>query len=160
MLVAQAFIDIRHYIIPDEFSIYAAPFGIVASVGLASLGYSAGPTWQQSVLGAVLGAALLGGVMLAFWLVRRTEGMGLGDVKLLAMIGAFLGALPAVPFVLFVSAVSGSVVGVTFALLQRKGLSTALPYGPFLGLGAVVWLLHGPELVSRWLPALPLLLSQ
>ena len=96
MLIAQTFIDVRHYIIPDELSIYAAPFGIAACGLLGWLGYTGAPTWKQSVLGAVLGAGLLGFVMVAFWLIRRKEGMGLGDVKLLAMIGAF-SARTAVP---------------------------------------------------------------
>ena len=84
----------------------------------------------------MLGAGLLGFVMVAFWLIRRKEG-GLGDVKLLAMIGAFLGAVPAVPFVIFVSAAAGSMVGIPAAILRRRGMGAALPFGPFLALGAL-----------------------
>jgi leader peptidase (prepilin peptidase)/N-methyltransferase len=159
MLVAQTFIDVRHYIIPDEFSIYAAPFGIAAAALLTWLGYPEAPTWKESVLGAVIGAGTLGFVMAAFWIIRRKEGMGLGDVKLLAMIGAFLGALPAVPFVLFVSAAAGSLVGVPMAVLRRRGFGAALPFGPFLALGALVWLLHGPEAIERWFPGIHLMLQ-
>jgi leader peptidase (prepilin peptidase)/N-methyltransferase len=154
MLVAQTFIDVKHYIIPDELSIYAAPFGILACVGLGWLGYGDAPSWRSSVVGAAAGGGVLLAVMGLFYLVRRKEGMGLGDVKLLAMIGAFLGALPAVPFVLFTSALAGSLVGVPMALLQRRGLGTALPFGPFLALGAIAWLLHGPEWTERLFPGL------
>lgn len=159
MLIAQTFIDVRHFIIPDELSIYAAPFGIGACAMLTWLGYPGAPTWKQSVLGAVLGAGSLGFVMVAFWLIRRKEGMGLGDVKLLAMIGAFLGAVPAVPFVLFVSAAAGSLVGVPMALLRRRGMGAALPFGPFLALGALAWLLHGPEAIERWFPGVHYMLQ-
>lgn len=150
MLIAQTFIDVRHHIIPDEFSVYAVPVGVAASAGLAWLGYDGAIGWKASVLGALFGGGSLGLVMLVFYLVRKREGMGLGDVKLLAMIGAFLGPWPALPFVLFASSVAASFVGVPYALLQRKGLGAALPYGPFLALAALIWLLHGPILTQRW----------
>jgi len=153
MLIAQAFIDIRHYIIPDSLSIYAVPLGVMAAVLQESVGVPGAPTWQDSVLGALVGGGSLGLVMLVFLLVRKKEGMGMGDVKLLAMIGAFLGALPAVPFVIFVSSVLGAAVGIPLSLVRRNGLGTALPYGPFLALAAVIWMLHGPELVDLWYPS-------
>jgi leader peptidase (prepilin peptidase)/N-methyltransferase len=151
MLVAVTFIDIRHYIIPDEFSIYAVPLGVGASLLLTWLGYPEAVSWQQSVLGALAGGGTLLAIMGLWWLVRRQESMGLGDVKLLAMIGAFLGLAPAVPMVIVVSAVAGSLVGVPLALLTRRRLSLALPFGPFLALGAIAWLLHGPELMQLYL---------
>lgn len=159
MLIAQTFIDVRHYIIPDEFSVYAVPVGIASAALLTWLGYPGAPTWKESVAGALLGAGILGFVTLAYWLVRRREGMGFGDVKLLAMIGAFLGAVPAVPFVLFVSAVGGSLLGVPMAILRRRGLGAALPFGPFLALGALAWLLHGPEAIEHWFPGIHMMLS-
>ena len=152
MLVAQAYIDIRHYIIPDQLSIYAVPLGVMAAVLQESMGVANAPTWQQSVLGALVGGGSLGLVMALFYVIRRKEGMGMGDVKLLAMIGAFLGAWPAVPFVIFVSSVLGALVGIPMALGRKNGLGTALPYGPFLALASVTWLLHGPELVELWYP--------
>ena len=155
MLITQAYIDIRHFIIPDSLSVYAVPLGIMAAVLQESMGVVDAPTWQQSVVGAVAGAGSLGLVMVVFWLVRRREGMGMGDVKLLAMIGAFLGAWPAVPFVIFVSSVIGAAVGLPMALLRKNSLGMALPYGPFLALAAILWLLHGPELVELWYPTRP-----
>ena len=162
MLIAQTFIDVRHYIIPDELSIYAIPVGVAAAALLQWLGYS-GPLgavgWQESVVGALAGGLVLGSVMGLYWLVRREEGMGFGDVKLLAMMGAFLGALPAVPFILFVASVAGAVVGVPLALAKGQGLRAALPFGPFLALGGMIWLLHGPELLQRWFPGISLVLG-
>ena len=155
MLLTQAYIDIRHFIIPDSLSIYAVPVGIMAAVLQESMGVTGAPTWQQSVMGAVAGGGTLGLVMVVFLVVRRKEGMGMGDVKLLAMIGAFLGAWPAIPFVIFVSSVIGALVGLPMALLRKDSLGMALPYGPFLALAAILWLLHGPELVDLWYPTPP-----
>ena len=159
MLIAQTFIDIRHFIIPDELSVYAVPFGLLASFVLGWMRYPEAIGWQGSVLGALAGAGVLVLVMGLYWLVRREEGMGFGDVKLLAMIGAFLGPLPAVPFVLFIASVAGAVVGLPLVLLRGRGLKAALPFGPFLAFGALVWVLHGPELLRSWFPGLSLLLD-
>ena len=160
MLVAETYIDLRHTIIPDELSICAAPFGIGAALLLGWLDYPAAVPWRQSVLGAFFGGGSLLAVMGLYWLVRRREGMGMGDAKLLAMIGAFLGLWPAVPFVIFVSSVIGAMVGVPVTLLRRGGLSLALPFGPFIAVAAVVYVLHGPELMERWFPGILYLMAQ
>ena len=154
MLVAQAYIDIRHYIVPDEFSIYAAPFGILGSAAVHALGYAHAPSWQQSVVGALLGGATLGAVAAAYWLIRREEGMGLGDVKLLTMIGAFVGAVPALPIVLMIASITGAGVGLAVLVARGRGLRSAVPFGPFLALGALVYLLHGETIVARFFPGL------
>lgn len=154
MLIAQTYIDIRHYIVPDEFSIYAVPFGVGGAALLHALGYGGAPTWQGAVVGALAGGGTLGLVSLAYWLVRREEGVGLGDVKLLAMIGSFLGALPALPVVVMVGSMAGAAVGLTALLLRRKGLRSALPFGPFLALGALVYLLHGDDILRLLFPGL------
>lgn len=151
MLVAQSYIDIRYYIIPDELSIYAVPFAIAATYGLTAIGYPMSIGWKASVLGAFFGGGVLLLVAGLWWLLRRQVGMGMGDVKLLALIGAFCGVWPALPFVILVSSISATVVGLPVAL-SKGGLKYALPFGPFLAFGAVVWLLRGPVLVERWLP--------
>lgn len=156
MLVVVTFIDIRHYIIPDELSIYAVPVGGAASALLAWVGAPAAVGLKASLVGSVAGAGVLVSVMLLYKLIRGQEGMGWGDPKLLAMIGAFLGAIPAIPFVIFVASVVGSVVGVTLMAVGRRagwGLRSAVPFGPFLAIGAVVWVLHGPQLLEHWFPA-------
>lgn len=158
MLIAQTYIDIRHYIVPDQFSIYAVPFGVAGCALLGRLGFEGAPSWQQSVVGALVGGGVLGSVALLYWIVRREEGMGLGDVKLLAMIGSFLGALPAMPIVLMVGSVAGAGVGITVLLFQRKGLRSALPFGPFLALGALVYLLHGEQILRSLFPGMRMLM--
>jgi len=162
MLVVVTFIDVRHYIIPDELSIYSVPIGVLASVGLAWLGAPGAVGLKASLVGAVAGAGVLVSVMLLYKLIRGQEGMGWGDPKLLAMIGAFLGALPALPFVVFVACVTGSVVGLTLMVVGRRagwGMRSAVPFGPFLAIGAVVWVLHGPQMVERWFPGVHYLLG-
>jgi leader peptidase (prepilin peptidase)/N-methyltransferase len=157
----MTFIDLRHYIIPDEFSIYAVPVGLVCVVVLAELGgvhpVIAGG-WRDSVLGAFVGGGSLGLIMGLYWLVRREEGMGMGDVKLLMMMGAFLGFLPAIPFILIVSSLAGAAVGLPMAFIGKKGLRVAMPYGPFLAFAAILYVLHGPEVVARFFPGIAFML--
>jgi leader peptidase (prepilin peptidase)/N-methyltransferase len=160
MLIGLSFIDLRHYIIPDEFSIYAAPLGILGFWGVSALGAQpvvGASGWQDAAVGAVLGSGFLLAIMGLYWLVRRQEGMGMGDVKLLAMMGAFLGAAPAVPFILIVASMLGAVVGVGLMLFGGRGLKTAVPFGPFLALAAMIYVLHGPELVRQHLPGFALI---
>jgi leader peptidase (prepilin peptidase)/N-methyltransferase len=152
MLVGQTYIDIRHYIVPDEFSIYAIPVGVLGALGARALGATAVPTWQESVVGALIGGSLLAAVAGVYWLVRREEGMGLGDVKLLAMIGSFLGTLPALPLVLMVASATGAAVGLVLLAVRRRGLRSAVPFGPFLAFGAIVHLLHGEALLRGLFP--------
>ncbi len=144
MLVAITFIDLEHRIIPDVLSLPGAALGILTSViGLAG-DRSVPVDWYGSLLGAGLGF----GVFYAFaWLYLKysgRSGLGGGDIKLLAMLGAFLG--PAGVFcAVLVSSVFGSVVGIGWALASRREniLSVAIPYGPFLVVGGLYYYLLG-----------------
>lgn len=145
-LCGLTFVDLKHSIIPDPFSVYSIPVGIGGAFVLGQLGYVGAPTWQQSVIGAATGAGMLGAVIGAYWLLRREEGMGFGDVKLLGLLGSYFGVFPGIFFVLFVAATAGSILGVSVALIQRKGLKMAIPFGPFLAFGALVYLFFGDSL--------------
>lgn len=140
-LVVITFIDLEHQIIPNSISIPGIPIGFLASFGLSQI------TWLDSLLGIALGGGVLYGVALGYYLIMKTEGMGGGDIKLLAMIGAFVGS-KAVVVTIFVSAFVGSVVGVAMMLFQGKGRKYAIPYGPFLALGAIVSLFWAESLVA------------
>lgn len=145
-LVGLTFIDLRHYIIPDPFSIYSVPVGVGGAALLGWLGYLHAPTWQQSVVGA---AAAGGGIVVLMWLyrlIRREEGMGYGDAKLMALLGAYFGLFPGTLLILVVASTVGAVIGGGIALAQGRGVRTALPFGPFLAFGAVVWLFFGETL--------------
>lgn len=151
-LVAVTFIDLKHYIIPDPFSIYAVPVGVGGAALVTWLGYDGGINWQQSVVGAMIGGSILIPIMGIYYLIRKEQGMGWGDPKLLAAIGAWLGALPAVPVVLLVGSIVGSVVGIMSALWKGQGLRMQVPFGPFLVIGALFYLFWGPQLEVRILP--------
>jgi leader peptidase (prepilin peptidase)/N-methyltransferase len=140
-LLVITFIDLKHQIIPDVISIPGIGVGFLASFALSQI------TWLDSLLGIVLGGGVLYGVAWGYYLIMKAEGMGGGDIKLLAMIGAFLGS-KAVVVTIFVSAFVGSIVGVAIMLLKGKGRKYAIPYGPFLALGAVISLFWAENVVA------------
>jgi len=138
-LLVVTLIDLDYQIIPDRISLPGIPLAWLAAVGLGSL------TWLDATLGALLPA----GLFLAVFFLSR-GGMGLGDVKLVAMIGAFLGWQLALLTILS-AAVAGSLVGVAMMLFLGKGRKTAVPFGPFLSLGAVVSLAWGTQILHWYL---------
>lgn len=144
LMVVLAAIDAEHFILPDRITLP----GIAAGLALSPL------TSWNGLLAAALGAALGGGVLLAIWggwyLLRREEGMGLGDVKMLAMVGAFLGWKGAL-ITLFVGALSGALVGIALIGHGQGGLKTRLPFGSFLALGGLVALFAGGALARSYL---------
>ncbi len=153
-MVAITFIDLEHYLIPDMVTLTSIPVGILGVWAIQDV-----PGVPTTVRGAVFGALIGGGSLyvlrLLYQLIRKDEGMGLGDVKMMAMIGTFLGPHPALVFVVFVSSFLGSVVGITMMVLRGKDLKYALPFGPFLAVGAVVYLLWGYAYAYRLLPIAP-----
>lgn len=129
-LIPPAFIDLEHGYLPDVMVLPGLVLGLLAGAfGIMGLGF------LESLLGAVFGAGVL---LVVVWASRG--GMGLGDVKLLAMIGAFLGWQGAFYTLLFGS-VLGSIVGVSLILAGRKKRRDPIPFGPFLAAGAIVELL-------------------
>lgn len=149
-ILAMGFIDLRHKIIPDEFSIYLVPIGVGGAVLLGRLGYEGAPTWQESVVGALAGGGVISLIMGAYWLVRREEGMGMGDAKLLAAFGAWFGAFPGVLGIIMMGSIVGSIVGVGLAIVMKTGLRMAVPFGPFLGFAALIWMFFGEALGLTW----------
>lgn len=142
-LLVIIFIDIHHQIIPDRLSLP----GIV--VGFAGSLFNAQVTWQQSALGILLGGGVLYAVAWGYYTLTSREGMGGGDIKLLAMIGAFLG-WQSLLYVVFSSSLAGSLVGGIVLLKHRKGGQTRIPYGPFLAFGALSYLFLQPQIVQLW----------
>jgi len=138
-LIAIIFIDLQHQIIPDLISLP----GIVIGFGLSFINPFV--SWQDAGLGIVFGGGSFYLVALVYYLLTKREGMGGGDIKLLAMIGAFLG-WQSLPFVVFGSSVLGTVVGVWAMVKQRKGGKTVIPYGPFLAIAALLYLFFRQEI--------------
>lgn len=159
MLIATTLIDLKHYIIPDQMSVYAVPVGLGAVLLLSWLGYDGhlAITWKDSVLGALLGGGVLAALIGLWWVVRRVEAMGFGDVKLLAMMGAFLGALPAVPTIVLVSALAGSAIGIAVMIRKGRGLKLQIPFGPFLAIGALLYVFFGDAILTWWFPSVDML---
>ncbi len=141
-LVVITFIDLEFQIIPDVISLPGVLIGLLsAALALESV------TWIDSVLGALAGGGVLYAVAFTYALFTKREGMGGGDVKLLAMIGAFLG-WKAVLFTLFSASVVGSVVGLFAAWRSGQGGKHPIPFGPFLAAGALAYLFFGSEIIA------------
>lgn len=135
--------DLQHRLLPNAITIP----GIVAGF-LFSL--TAPPGWVDSLIGAAAGAGLLLGIAWTYARLRHEEGLGMGDVKMLAMIGAFLGwKLMLVTLVL--SSFAGSVVGLALIGSGRGGMKYALPFGTFLALGALVAAVYGDRLLAWYM---------
>ncbi len=141
-LVVITFIDIEHQIIPDEISLSGIVVGFILSFFLK------GHTWLNSLMGILLGGGTLLLVAYAYQRFTGKDGMGGGDIKLLAMMGAFLG-WKAVPFIIFAGSLVGSVVGISIMVLQKKDSKLAIPFGPYLAFGAVLYIFYGKTLI-RW----------
>jgi leader peptidase (prepilin peptidase)/N-methyltransferase len=143
-LVVTTFVDLEHRIIPDVISLPGIVVGFASSFFLRWLG------WQDSLIGILAGGGSLLLVAYGYQLVTRKEGMGGGDIKLLAMMGAFLG-WRAVPFIIFASSLVGSVVGITLMLAQKKDSKLAIPFGPFLAFGAILYIFFGKQIIIWYL---------
>lgn len=140
ILVALFGIDLEHQILPNSITLPGILIGVMFSA-------IAPPGIRDSLIGAVLGGGILYAIAGGYYLWRREEGMGMGDVKMLAMIGAFLG-WKAVMVTLVLSSFSGAIIGLLLMALQRGTMKFALPFGTFLAIGAVVAMLIGDPLVA------------
>lgn len=140
ILIALFFIDLEHQLLPDALTLPGVAVGIIASAFGA-------PGVFSSLLGAALGAAIL---LLIRWLWKRAtgvDGMGLGDVKMLAMIGAFLG-WQQVWLVLFAASLAGAITGIAIAAARRGSMKSKLPFGTFLAVATLFASLWGGRLVA------------
>ncbi len=138
-LVVITFIDLYHKIIPDLISLPGIVVGLLACI------FFLPPSFWDALAGAAIGWAL-------FYLIAVVSrgGMGGGDIKLIAMIGAFLGWKKML-LTIMVGSFSGSVVGVLMMIFFRKSRKYAVPFGPFLSLGALISLFWGGGLIDWYL---------
>ena len=153
MTIVLIFIDLEIQILPDVIDIPGIAIGLVAGAlnfGALYPGLLLSSTWLESLTGAVAGAGILLAIGLAYKLVRRIEGMGLGDVKMMAMLGATVGWEPLFPLLLIAS-VTGAITGVALALKSDQGMKVAVPFGVFLGLAFLIILFFGPTLWEWYL---------
>lgn len=144
-LLVVALIDLEHQIIPNRIT-YP---GMVAGLGLSAWALPMTPLLGSSLLAALLG--LLGGGTFLFVVALLSKGgMGGGDIKLSAMIGAFLGWRGALVTIL-VAALTGALVGLALLLLGKQGRKDKVPFGPFLALGAMVFMLCGEDVIAWYI---------
>ncbi len=141
-LVIITFIDIDLFLIPDKISLP----GIV--IGLIGAFFNPNRLFLDALYGALLGGGFLYAIAYIYFLLRKEEGMGGGDIKLLAWIGAVCG-WKSVPFVILVASVLGSFVGIALILKSKKGMKSVIPFGPYLALAAVLYVLIGGP-ISSW----------
>lgn len=132
-----AFIDFKHQIIPDMITLPGIAVGIAASFALNHI------TPKGSIIGLLVG----GGLFFLIALLSR-GGMGGGDIKLMAMIGTFVG-WPGVAVTTMIGSTLGAIIGIALMILGKKGRKSQIPFGPFLVIGAVIYILWGGHII-RW----------
>jgi leader peptidase (prepilin peptidase)/N-methyltransferase len=162
LLIVLVFTDLRERLLPDVvnytgfglgllFSLFTAPSDGMA-LWLANHVFDYPPprpflSLADALFGAAIGSGLLWLVSEAYFRLRGREGMGLGDVKMMLMAGAFLGARRTL-LTIFAGSVLGSVLGLAFMLIRRKGSEYELPFGTFLGMGALLVVFFGTPLIN------------
>ena len=150
-LAAACLIDLDHYIIPDRFSLGGCVAGFIAcTIHPALMGQTTalhGFSW--SLASAIVGALTLLAVAWLGTILFKKEAMGMGDVKLLAALCSFLGTT-SISWVLPLSSLIGSVLGLALIFWQRGAWGTRIPYGPFLGLAAILWIFGGQDFTFAW----------
>jgi leader peptidase (prepilin peptidase)/N-methyltransferase len=159
-LVCGTFVDLDHMILPDSVTIGGMIAGPIFSTLVPEMHHGQ-TVWYQGLLasgiGEIAGFGLLFLVAVLGEKVFKKEAMGFGDVKLMGAVGAFLG-WQAVLFVLIAGSLVGSVVGVTLILLKKTELQGRIPFGPYLSLGALIWVFWGQRILDGYieifLPAL------
>ena len=142
-LIVLFMIDLQHQILPNAITLPGIAAGFLASLFLP-------PGWLSSLIGIVAGGGILWALAEAYYRLRGIEGLGMGDVKMLAMIGAVLG-WPLMLLTLVVASFAGSLVGVGMMAFGRGGMQAALPFGTFLALGALFAAVVGDPILSWYL---------
>ncbi len=135
-LIVITFIDIDYQIIPDVISLPGIPLCFLAAV------FVMGVPFLESLIGILVGGGILYVIAVGYEWITKREGMGGGDIKLLAMLGAFFG-WKSLLFIVLCSSLTGAVVGMTAMVIQGQDMKYAVPFGPFLALGAVAYFFFG-----------------
>ncbi len=143
MLVTVSFIDLDHMILPDKFTLSGIVIGLVGAL------INPERDFLSALYGVLAGGGFLWAVAYLYYALRGREGMGGGDIKLLAWIGAVLG-WQAIPITILISSVIGSIVGLMLAFRTKDGMTLAIPFGPYLAGAALVFLLCDGSSWAHW----------
>ena len=146
-VVSASMIDIDHMILPDKFTISGVAIGLIGAA------LNPERSFLDALYGAFFGFGVLWAVAYLYFVFRNREGMGGGDIKLLAWIGAVLG-WKAIPAVILISSILGSVAGILLAFRTKGGMTQAIPFGPYLASAALMYLLLDGDRLSQWYLAL------
>ena len=144
LLIPAIFIDLDWFILPDRLTLGLVLAGVLCSLAVPELHHAR--DWRESLeaalLGVVSGAGLLGGLWVFGYVIFRREALGVGDIKLVAGMGAFFG-WQAPYYILPAGALVGAVLTITLRLIGGQRMSSPLSFGPYLALGSVLWLIDG-----------------
>ena len=146
-MIVLFFVDLEHHRLPNEITLPGIIIGFAYSFFMP-------PGWVASLIGILVGGGILWLLGTLWFLVRHEEGMGFGDVKMLAMIGAFLG-WKLMLATLFVSTILGSVIGLGLIAAKKGNLKTALPFGCFLAIAAMLASIGGDRAVTWYSSLFP-----
>lgn len=139
VLIVITFIDLDHQIIPDILTLPGIPLFFLAAVFLVKV------PWLEALLGLIIGGGTLLVIALAYELIAKREGMGGGDIKLLAMIGGFLG-WKSLLFILLGSSLLGAIVGLSLIIINKQDMKYAVPFGPFLSAAVLAYIFWGEQM--------------
>ncbi len=143
-LITLTFIDFDTQLLPDDITLPLLWLGLFVNL---NTGFA---TLKSAVIGAIAGYLILWSIYWTFKLVTGKEGMGYGDFKLLAAIGAWFG-WQLLPAVILLSSIVGVIIGVGLIIYAKRGREVPMPFGPFLALGGIAALFFGPQLASYYL---------
>jgi leader peptidase (prepilin peptidase)/N-methyltransferase len=150
-LIALTVIDLDHQLLPDAVTLpllwLGLAFSLIAESGADSALF---PGPRAAVIGALAGYLSLWSIYQLFKLITGKEGMGYGDFKLFAALGAWLG-WQMLPLIILLSAVVGSIVGIGLIVFTRHGRQVPIPFGPYLAAAGFVAMIWGPQIVSSYL---------
>lgn len=141
-IVVVTFIDFDHMILPDVFTLSGIVIGLLGAVANPERSF------MNALWGVLMGGGFLYATAFIYYALRKQEGMGGGDIKLLAWIGAVLG-WKSIPFTILSASIVGSMVGILVAIRSKDGLKSGIPFGPYLVLGAILYIFSGSE-ITQW----------
>jgi leader peptidase (prepilin peptidase) / N-methyltransferase len=145
-LIVLFAIDLEHHLLPNAITLPLIVVGFIFS-------FFTEPGWLSSLIGMIVGGGVLWMIAEAYYRIRHEEGLGMGDVKMLAMIGAFLGWQLTL-LALMLASLSGTLIGLGLIVTRRGGMKYALPFGTFLALGAAAAGTFGPRLLEWYVAQL------
>ena len=140
------FIDLKHFIIPNELTYPLIVLGF-GKTFFTNQNYYIFPDYLNSIIGGVAGYTIIWVIIFLYKKLKNIEGMGLGDAKLLAAIGFWFGWI-ALPFVLFFSSLTALVISMPSLIKKTKNLQTKIPFGPYIILGCIVYLLLFEKIIK------------